>query len=116
MHVEPVPLPRNECRHQFKFLTLTKEAGLESELEGQRDFLRSTEHPWWYAVYDFDFDDSYMIVFYRVDGGKAVDIRSNFHGSNVHFYSIGLFHTSNFIIYSNGFLAKHHNDSDTILE
>ena len=112
MNVETIPLPGVECNHKFKYFTLSKEAGLQSELEGRKDFLRHTHRPVWYAVYDFDFDDSFLIVFYRNDDSYAVDIRSNSIYRS-YSYTIVMFETSSYAIYSAGLLAQHTFSGDT---
>ena len=120
MNVETIPLPGVECNHKFKYFTLSKEAGLQSELEGRKDFLRHTHRPVWYAVYDFDFDDSFLIVFYcNGIGCYNIDIRRNY-GLLSHTrtydlvsHTIDMFATSSYIIYSGGFLAQHAFSGDT---
>ena len=106
MNVATAPLPGVECSHKFKFFTLNKVTGLQPELEGHKDFLRHTHCPSWYAVYDFDFDDSFFIVFYRNDGSYHVDIRSN-SVYRSYSYTIVMFETSSYTIYSGGLLAQH---------
>jgi hypothetical protein len=113
MNVETVPLPGVECNHKFKFFTLNKVAGLQPEVGGRKDFLRHTHRPCWYAVYDFDFDDTFFIVFYRNGSGSgscAIDVRRIYGFDS---YTIDLFETSDYIIYSGGILAQHTLNGDT---
>ena len=112
MNIESVPLPGVPCTHKFKFFTLNKESGLQPEVEGHKDFLRHSGRPSLYAVYDFDFDDSFLIVFYRNDDSYAVDIRSNSIYRS-YSYTIVMFETSSYAIYSAGLLAQHTFSGDT---
>ena len=114
MNAERDPLPGLECNHLFKFLTLSKEAGLQPDNAGRYDFLRHTDRPSWYAVYDFDFDDSFFVVFYCNDGFYNIDVRSNCGARNFNqSYTYHMYSTTNYVIYLNELLAQYKNSGDS---